>query len=118
MGLESHVSNGSTRCPHLATSTPRHQPVVTGVFCSDGELSFTAYQSFKLAYDYPGGYKVTKSDGTVLVDYTSFDFAAFQRETVIEGVDVGSSECGDSDHPCVLAVSNQIEDKTSVEFKC
>lgn len=80
-------------------------------------LSFSAYQSFKLAYDYPGGYKVTKSDGAAVVDYTSFDFASFQRVTSIVA-EISTGKCIESGQSCVLEVYNKIRDKTSVDFTC
>ena len=85
--------------------------------CSDGGLSFAAYNSFRLGYAYEGGYKVTKSDGSEILSYTSFDFSAFQRETSFD-ISIGASYCKDADHPCELEVSNKIKDKTSTSFVC
>jgi len=93
-------------------------PLVTAVSCSsDGVLSFTAFQSFKVAYPYAGGYRVVKADGSVVVDTTSFDFSAFHRETYVEDF-VGSSECASSEHQCVLEVYNRLGERALKDFTC
>ena len=82
------------------------QPLVTDVSCSsDGELSFAAYQSFKVAYEYPGSYTVSTADGSVVVDHTSFEYSAHQRETHLKAT-IGSSSCTYSENSCVREVSN------------
>lgn len=93
-------------------------PLVTSVSCSsEGELTFSTYSSFKMAFDYPGYYKVTKDSGSTVVESTGFGFSAYQRKLEME-VTFSSDDCTDSDHPCVLEVSNELDQKTTKDFVC
>jgi hypothetical protein len=90
-------------------------PIISEKSCSDGTLSFVAYNNFKLSNHYTGGVKVTASNDAY--EATIYDhmvtFSAHWRPTDVS-IDVGSS----CDAGCTITLSNAVGDEATEDFAC